>query len=720
MDTNKKFFTWKTISGCWRFLSLFLVLIFVFGFMGKMFESDFGKSKISLIETDYRGAKLSGELYYPAGTSSHDSLPAIVVAHGGANTYGTVKNIAQEFARRGFVVFSFSSYGQGLSEQPYYDDSDQGANGLNITKTPAGFYDAVNYVKSLKFVDPTRIGIVGHSMGSYRGDFTLLLDCQYFTLNDIMINVLYEEFGQTFTQSEIYEDADTLAKERLNDDQLAYYNELRKTKEADFNTRIKAMCVTGIDRSYANDPQTVKVGGYDVTRSIQTNLGFIDGEFDEFIFDFGTKDFNKAAWYSADKDLSRGEWYALDDQTSSSKIVGSIFKDTVRNNAELKDAIANRSARVFYTTKGEDHCKETISTNVDAAMTEFFSETLGYNCGNLSDSSTVPMNNYNTIFAGRVICNTITVLAFVGLLLALSNILVMSKSFVPERIDEGKFTRISLSKAHYWIYSAVMFLVAFFALHKANQNWYAVGFGMRHRLFTTNMIWPLAKPAAITFYYLMLVALGCLVCVAVSAVLMKRKKGNSGLAALNINIKFTSIMKYLALSLMLLVVGYVINGTLEYLFGEDLRIWQNAFSDVKPELWYVVLVYGLTTLPFMFLMSCGINYTVRTDIPEWKDTLITVVVNSAPIWLLWLITVIVVNSTAHFNGTFFCDFVCSYSFVGLIPIVTYINRKLYKMTNSIWLGTFVCSVLIAWDLVCTLGTGDFYYPQNIWSLLMGA
>ena len=719
MDTKNKFFTWRTKSGCWRLLSLFLVIIVVFGFMGKMFESDFGKSKVSLIETDFRGAKLSGELFYPAGTSSHDSLPAIVVAHGGANTYGTVKNIAQEFARRGFVVFSFSSYGQGLSEQPYFDDSDQGANGLDITKTPAGFYDACNYVRSLQFVDPTRIGIFGHSMGSYRGDFTLLLDCQYFNLNDIMINVLYEVFGQTFTENEIYQDADTLAQERLNDDQLAYYNELRMTKEADYNTMIKAMCVTGIDRSYANDPKTVNVGGYDVTRSIQTNLGFINGEFDEFIFDFGLKDFNKAAWYSAD-DLSHGMWNSLDDQSGSSKIIGSFFKDTVRNNAELSEAVASRSARVFYTIKGVDHSRETISVKMNAALIEFFSQTLGYNCGNLSDNSTVPMDNYNAIFGWRVACNTLTVLAFIGLLLALSNILIMSESFVPAKIDEGGIARIKLSKTHYWIYSGVLFLVAFLAFYKANKNWYAVGFGMRHNLFTTNMIWPLAKPAAITCFYLMIVALGCLICVAVSAVLMKRNNGNSGIAALNIHIKFTDILKYLALSLILLVVGYVINGSLKYLFGQDLRIWQNAFSDVKPELWYLVLVYGLTILPFMFLMSCGINYTVRTDIPEWKDTLITVVVNSAPIWLLWLITTIVVNNTSHFNGTFFCDFVCSYSFIGLIPIITYINRKLYKMTNSIWAGTFVCTVLIAWSLVCTLGTGDFYYPQNIWGLLLGA
>ena len=41
---------------------------------------------------------------------------------------------------------------------------------------------------------------------------------------------------------------------------------------------------------------------------------------------------------------------------------------------------------------------------------------------------------------------------------------------------------------------------------------------------------------------------------------------------LNIHIKFTDILKHFALSLILLVVSYVINGSLKYLFGQDLRI----------------------------------------------------------------------------------------------------------------------------------------------------
>ena len=694
----EKKLTWQTRRGCFRLMAIFMAIILVFGFMGILFESDFGKLKVSQVKVDFRGAALSGELYYPVGTSSHDNLPALVLAHGGANTFGMEKNIAAEMARRGFVVFSFSAYSQGLSEQPYYDESDQGANGLNINKTPAGFMDAVNYVKSLAFVDETRIGIFGHSMGSYRGDYVILEDCGYLTLNDQLINILHDTFGQSFTEEEIYDDADALAAQRLDEKELAHYNDLRDAAETAFNAKVKAMVVTGIDRAYGNDVATVSVGGYEVSRTLQCDLAFIQGEYDEFIFGFGMKDYNKAGWYSDDTDLQMGKWYVLDDRTQSNQIVGDFFSDRVTNNQTLETAMDGRRVRVFYNTPGEDHCKETISVKTNAAMAEFFSQALSYNCGELTDASTAPMDNYNSLFTGRVICNTITVLALVGLLLSIAAALIVTEdSFVPGKIEEGSFTRTIFDKKQYWIYSAILFAVAFFALYRANHFWWAVRLGW----FSDKPAWPLSRPCCIVFFFLVYVAVGSLVCILLNSLWQKKHGNGTGIAALNIKIKFSSILKYLLCAIMLTVIGYMVSGTLDYLFGQELRIWQTAFCPMPADRWFLVLKYALVLMPMFFLMSCGVNYMVRTDLPEWKDTLITVLLNSLPVWLCCIISAIVVNSKP-FYGLFFCDFVCCYSLVGSIPILTYINRKLYKLTNSVWLGT-----------------GDIYYPQTMLGVLLG-
>ena len=48
----------------------------------------------------------------------------------------------------------------------------------------------------------------------------------------------------------------------------------------------------------------------------------------------------------------------------------------------------------------------------------------------------------------------------------------------------------------------------------------------------------------------------------------------------------------------------------------------------------------------------------------------------------------------------------------VVPITTYLNRKMYKLTKSIWAGAALCAILVAWTLVCTLGINDVFYGQT--------
>lgn len=710
-------FSLKTKEGSKALLTLLLVITLVFGFVGILFESDFCKVKTEQISIDYRGGKLTGELLYPYGTNSHDSLPAIIVAHGGTNTFGVAKNFSNEFARRGFVVFAFSAYGQGHSEHSGYDDGEQGLDGYNNRATPAGFLDAYNYVKSISFVDETRIGVIGHSMGAYRADQMLLQTANYLTLNDIMINVMFDELGIDFTKDEIYEDAAALAAEKLNDSQLQCYNYRYDQETAKYSDKVRSFIVTGIDVAEINSVKTVIVGGHEVKRSAKVNLGFIDGEYDEFIFNFGTRDHEQQGWYST-VPMTADKYYVLDDMNETNRIIGTFEQDTVRNNEELAQAIEERTMRMFHVSPGEDHCKETISVKTNAAMIEFFTQTLGYNCGELSDPNTVPMDNYDSIFAGRVIANTVTVIAFIGIVVALAAYLSHKKGSIVPVIELGEEKKTKFSNLQYWIFTVVTFAATMYIFWKANKNWFAIAppfFGKYAIPLTT----PLSKPACITLFFFLFVALVDLLAMTGISIWQKARGERMGIAALNINISIGRILRYLVYAILAVAVGYTINGALTYLFGQDLRVWQNAFSYVNADQWYLVAKNALLFMPLMFISACATNYMIRDNRPEWLDTLIVVAVNSVPILLLWIISAITLNTQETFTGTFVCDFVCAYSFLTAVPMFTYLNRKLYKLTNSVWLGTFVCSLLLGWLLVNTLGTGDGYYGQTILNTLFG-
>lgn len=710
-------FSFKTRQGCKRLLGLFLIIILVFGFFGILFESDFGKTKIEHINVDFRGAKLTGALYYPMGTSSDDHLPAIIVAHGGANTFGVNKNYAQEFARRGFVVFAFSAYGQGYSEMPIKDATGFGEEVWSVDDTDAGFYDAYDYVKNISFVDETRIGIIGHSMGSYRADNLLKMTANYYTLNDIMINHLVDDFGVAVAENEIYQDASALAESKLSQDELTYYKSIFAAEEAAYKDKIKAFCVTGIDQAEINTVITTTVGGYEVQRCAKVNLGFIDGECDEFVFNFGTHDHEQQGWYST-VPMTADTWYNLNDETESNAVIGSFFTSSVASDTTLAEAIENRTARVFHVSPNEDHCKETISIKTNAAMIEFFSQTLGYNCGELSDPSTVPMDNYDSLIIGRIIANAITLFAFIGVVVALAGMLSHTEGSVVSVIELAESKKAHFSAAQYWIFAIVCFVAAGVIFWKGNYQWYAIAppfFGH----IAAPFVMPVSQPAKITFFFFLFTSIVNIIAMIIMAIWQKARGEKAGFAVLNINISIGKIFKYLLFAVFAVVVGYSINGMLTYLFAQDLRIWQASFSYIKADQWGLVLRLALVFLPMMFVSACAINYMVRDDRPEWLDTLIVVVINSAPIWILCVVDLLVLKYEPEFTGKFVCDFVCAYSFVSAIPIFTYLNRKLYKLTNSVWLGTFVCALLLAWLVVNVNGTGDNYAPQTVLNAFLG-
>ena len=156
----KKYFTLSTKEGSARLLALFLALILVCSFAARMVSTDGGTVKISRVVFDSRGATIDAQLYYPAGTSDADSLPAVLVAHGAGVGEGNLRGISEELARRGFVVLNSNAYNMGLSEQPINDEFDFGVDQFNRGGTPlmeivgepdlADADEAIAYLTALK------------------------------------------------------------------------------------------------------------------------------------------------------------------------------------------------------------------------------------------------------------------------------------------------------------------------------------------------------------------------------------------------------------------------------------------------------------------------------------------------------------------------------------------------------------------------------------------
>lgn len=104
--------------------------------------------------------KMAGNLYFPEGFDEGRKYAAIITVHpGGGVKEQTAGLYAQKLAEQGFVTLAFDASHQGASEgMPRFLDDPM--------KRVGDIYSAVDYLTTLAYVDPNRIGALGICAGS--------------------------------------------------------------------------------------------------------------------------------------------------------------------------------------------------------------------------------------------------------------------------------------------------------------------------------------------------------------------------------------------------------------------------------------------------------------------------------------------------------------------------------------------------------------------------
>jgi pimeloyl-ACP methyl ester carboxylesterase len=103
------------------------------------------------------GAEMRALLYVPKSARAANPAPAVISCHGYNNTAEVQDLNCVELSKRGFIVMSIDAYGHGGSDFP--DER------INPVSADMGTYAALQYIGTLPYADPSRVGMVGHSMG---------------------------------------------------------------------------------------------------------------------------------------------------------------------------------------------------------------------------------------------------------------------------------------------------------------------------------------------------------------------------------------------------------------------------------------------------------------------------------------------------------------------------------------------------------------------------
>lgn len=146
-----------TRTSLWLSLLLLIALSLSGAFLAKSADSGFGRVSVTTVEfMTESNTPMVAKIYRPTWVSTENPAPGLLALHGyqsdkeATTTFGTI-----ELARRGFVVVSIDQFGHGYSTQHGVDPD-----------IMSGAAYGLDYLKSLPFVDSTRLGTFGHSTGS--------------------------------------------------------------------------------------------------------------------------------------------------------------------------------------------------------------------------------------------------------------------------------------------------------------------------------------------------------------------------------------------------------------------------------------------------------------------------------------------------------------------------------------------------------------------------
>ncbi|MFA6845234.1 MAG: hypothetical protein WCR02_05865 [Sphaerochaetaceae bacterium] len=705
---SEKKFSLKTMSGSWHYLLLFIALIVVFALLSQVLITDGYKINITNATIDVRGADLNFEIYKPANVSSADKLPCIILTHGGSEALSADTMMAWQLALRGFVVINVSAYGAGLSDQPAILEDGTTGEMYNRGAT-MGMYDVYEYAKSMAYVDPTRIGAWAHSTGRHL--FTKMVSYfgQNLTLNDRLLNVLYNNFGVQIAENQLTQNADEIAKKVLSSEDLVKYFDKKAEQEKIVSEYLKTARLT--ERAYGVKAQ---VAGYTVIRDPQMNLMIGLGTHeDKGNYYLGETEQYRKIFHTGSEAVTRNGWYDIcdyiHDSSATSTYLGEIMDTTAQSSPELKTAIANGTSRYFLSPVTV-HNGMLWSPRAIKLAVEYYVQTLQYNRGNLDDSATKSLDS-NKLGQGywALLCSSLAFVALLGAIVSLVAALIRTPYFsvCAKPAYRGK---LSIKTKDFWIWVVAATLAGFAGAWACSQA--DLSFTISNKTMTKWLPW---EPGQVrTFFMLIATAVvGALCFIAIG--IYNKKKNNQTLASLSdVNLKFgwRPVLRSVLLAYVVFIFCYVMTDFIKVFFDARFLFIDVSLEMMKAYGFARMIKYTIICLPFTLVISILNNLTTLSDVSDTKDDIINVVVTSLGMIILIGIGFLLTYSRIDHAEVFHIH--CILSIITLVPVTNFLYKKLFKLTGSVWVGAIFVALFLGWRLSAYISHQFMFYgPSEI-------
>lgn len=299
-------------------LIISIIMMLISGIGVSLVQTNFGHVTVKHLywETE-AGRGISANLYIPDTASADNPAPAVVTSHGYLNNKEMQDINSVELSRRGYVVLAVDQPGCGQSDIGDY----AGENGSGYDFVAV--YQGALELSRLPYVDKTKIGVTGHSMGGMSSNNAVIADneSEEPIISAILLNCI----------DAMYVEADTMGG-------LA--------------------TAMGLGSNYTNNYGT-------------RDVGIIACQYDEFFHQTYTEDGSvlQAPFFMSDSDFAQSFLYfGIDPTGLEPRTSETIYHETI----DGEDAI-----RVIY-NPAQIHPWSHFSMRSAKATIEFFDEAFGY------------------------------------------------------------------------------------------------------------------------------------------------------------------------------------------------------------------------------------------------------------------------------------------------------------------------------------------------------
>ena len=635
---------WATKLVC---ICLLMALISCIG--ASLLQTSFGAVeiiKIKIPTTD--GTWLSGRLYKPTAATGTNKVPLVVTLHGLFNDNNMQDITGIELARRGIGVIAPDGYYHGDSSSSIYP----GVSGTLIAEA-TGIIPMVEFAYSnLNWVDNTKIGVQGHSMGGVSAFWALYYYGAKYSAAIKAAQAPISDGGTTITAAE----------------QAA----------ADAVNKIAAGFPTGASTlifSFAGSPAAFFA-------NIHANVGADFAYFDEGGYTYPEKVENFSNPANAPESLAIINSVLPADKQVTSIVIGKYYGDA-----------ATKTLRVIYNPR-EIHPWEHFSTETSADSTEFFTKAF---------QMTNPIPSTNQVWLWKEIFNCLGLVASFLIIVPLGVLLLKVPVFaslntgVPQKLPALSNAKSRLFFWGMWILSWVVSYASLMPISKLDKYPFkaVTAYGVGSRWFgqpITNliMLWAVFNGlVGLLLFWLNYQFYG------------KKNGVTSEMTGIKTSPK--EFLKTLGLAVCIVAGFYSLVLFAEYFFGVDFRIWTIDITTFSSSVFLTNLQY----LPLFFIFfaanAIAVNGSMRVaGQKEWLNLLIIGLGNVLGIIILETIQywTVLTGQGGHYQG----DWLRVLVLVPLIPylfIAAYVSRYLFKATGKVWLGAMVNTMIIV-----SLGVGN--------------